>query len=113
MLPSYDEIRLPLLAELQRRGGQSRPRDKNKMGQTIYAALANYFSLTPADINEKVYEEDGTARSKWENMVRWTRNDLKKQGLLLAPSHGVWAVGEHGLALLNRRRTTLGSPYNT
>lgn len=64
MLPNYNDIQLPLLAELHRRGGRSCPRDKNESGQTIYAALAYYFSLTTADLNEKVYEEDGTARSK-------------------------------------------------
>ena len=113
MLPCYDDIRLPLLAELQCRGGLSRPRDKNEIGQTIYSALANYFSLSQVDLNQKVYEEDGTARSKWENMVRWTRNDLKKQQLLIAPNHGVWAIGDKGLSLLNQKRATLGSPYNT
>ena len=112
MLPTYDDIWLPLLAELSRRGGHSRPRDTNDFGQTIYA-LAHYFALTPSDINEKVFEENGTARSKWENMVRWTRNDHKKDGLLLAPSHGVWAIGELGSSLLNRKRATLGWPYNT
>lgn len=111
MLPNYNEIRLPLLAELHRRGGCSRPRDKNEHGQTIYAALACYFALTPADLNEKVYEDDGTARSKWENMVRWTRNDLKKQDLLIAQSHGIWAVNDKGLSILSSKRTTLGSPY--
>ncbi|MCK9389159.1 MAG: winged helix-turn-helix domain-containing protein, partial [Sulfuritalea sp.] len=94
MLPVYNEIYIPLLAEIRSRGGRSKPRDKNRHGQTIYTALAEYFALTQADLNEKVLEEDGTARSKWENMVRWARNDLKKKGLLLAPSHGVWAVGD-------------------
>jgi len=112
MLPSYDDIRLPLLAELHRRGGSTRPRDKNNSDQTIYTALAHYFRLTQVNLNEKVYEEDGTARSKWENMVRWARNDLKKQGYLIAPSHGIWAISESGLSLLSLRRKTLGSPYN-
>jgi restriction endonuclease Mrr len=113
MLPSYDDICLPLLAEIHVRGGQSKPRDKNRHGQTIYAALANYFSLTQTDLSRKVLEDDGTARSKWENMVRWARNDLKKKGLLLAPSHGVWAIGDKGLSHLNCKRPTLDSPYKT
>lgn len=107
MLPHCDDICLPLLAELQRRGGHSRPKDKNRNGKTIYAVLADYFTLTPADLNEKIYEEDGTARSKWKNMVRWARNDLKKKGLLIAPSHGVWAVGGRGLSYLTSKSSTL------
>ena len=57
MLPCYDDIRLPLLAELQCRGGLSRPRDKNEKGQTIYSALANYFSLSQVDLNQKVMKK--------------------------------------------------------
>lgn len=113
MLPHYHELYLPLLAELQRRGGISRPRDCNDAKQTIYIALAKYFDLTEADLQEKVYEDDGTSRSKWENVVRWARNDLKKKHLLLAPTHGVWAIGEEGLRLLNSKRSSLRSPYNT
>lgn len=111
MLPSYDDICLPLLAELSLREGRSRPRDERN-GQTIYTALANYFALTPTDLSEKVYEENGTPRSKWENMVRWARNDLKKRNILIAPSHGVWAIGDAGLAYLNRKCSALRFPYS-
>ncbi len=112
MLPTYDEIQLPLLAELERRGGRSRPRERDEHGRTIYDALAHYFGLTATDLDKKIYEEDGTPRSKWENMVRWTRNDLRKKGLLIAPSHGVWAVGDKGLRHLELRRTQLRLPFS-
>ena len=108
MLPSYDEIKIPLLAELQKRGGQSRPGDKDECGHTIYSALAIYFALSDKDLAEKVYEENGTARSKWENMIRWVRNDLKKQKLLVAPSHGIWAISASGENLLRRTNNLKG-----
>ena len=111
MMPKYEDIEIPLLAELQRRGGRSRPKQRDEHGHTVYDALAQYFGLTGADLSEKVYESDGTARSKWENMVRWARNELRKKRLLIAGGYGVWAVGERGLAFLEARRSRLRRPY--
>lgn len=92
MFPQYADMQIPLLIELCVRGGVTRPSVPDASGQTLYAAMAQRFHLSQADLDEVVYEKDGTPRSKWENMVRWVRNDLKKQGLLISPSHGVWAV---------------------
>ena len=101
MLPKYKEIQDPLLAELARRGGSSRPSAKDALGRSVYEALADHFDL-PADArNEVIYESNGTPRSKWENMVRWARNDLKKAGLLNSPQHGVWAVSSSGAKRLH------------
>lgn len=96
MLPKYKEIQDPLLAEIDRRGGAVRPSDRNHDGLSVYGALANYFSLTGSDLAEKVYESNGTPRPKWENMVRWARNDLRKRGLIDGGRHGVWALSEKG-----------------
>lgn len=96
MFPKYKEIRLPLLAELSSRGGESRPSDLDSLGRTIYDNLADYFNLSAKARDEIIFEGNGTERSKWENMVRWTRNDLKKEGLLIAPSRGIWKISKEG-----------------
>lgn len=99
MLPKYKEIQDPLLTEIQRRGGSTRPSEKDGNGLTVYEALASYFELTDEDLNEKVYEANGAERPKWPNMVRWARNDLRKRGLLDGSRHGVWALSEKGRLL--------------
>lgn len=99
MLPKYKEIQDPLIAEIQRRGGSTRPSSQDSSGLTVYDALAVYFNLTEADLNEKVYEKNGIERSKWQNMVRWARNDLKKQDFLDGSQHGIWALSVKGVEL--------------
>ena len=32
----------------------------------------------------------------WANDLAWKREDLKEQGLLRMPEHGVWQITEHG-----------------
>lgn len=98
MYPKYIDIREPLIAELYKRRGESKPSSLNEQGLTVYDALANYFGLTAEARNFKIYEDNGTERSKWHNIVRWVRNDLKKAGLLYAPSHGVWALTESAIS---------------
>jgi len=96
MLPKYKEIYIPLLRELARRGGRSKPSDKS-MGKSIYEALAAYFDLTEADLDKQVFEpSNNTYRSKWKNMVRLARNDLVKKGLIGNFERGVWELTERG-----------------
>lgn len=111
MLPKYEEIEIPLLAELHARGGRSRPKQRDSRGRTVYEALAQYFQLTGADLSEKVVESNGTTRSKWENMVRWARNELRKKELLIASGYGVWAVGQEGVEVVQRHQSSLRPPY--
>ena len=68
--PAYEDIERPLMDELRRRGGAARPSDKDGQGRTVYDALADHFRLSPEARNAVIYE-NGVARSKWENMVRW------------------------------------------
>lgn len=96
MFPKYQEIQEPLMGELLRRGGAARPSGKDTSGHTVYDTLALYFKLSDADLALRVFEENGAARSKWENMVRWARNDLRKRGLLDASQRGVWALSGRG-----------------
>ncbi|HKJ63286.1 MAG TPA: winged helix-turn-helix domain-containing protein, partial [Hyphomicrobiales bacterium] len=71
----------------------------------VYEALARHFQLTRADLDEKIYEQNGAPRSKWENMVRWVRNDLKKKGMLVMPSHGVWALSREARSVIEAKRS--------
>lgn len=37
-----------------------------------------------------------TGEAVWENDLAWKREDLKEQGLLRMPEHGIWQLTEHG-----------------
>ena len=92
MLPKYADIEGPLLHELARRGGSARPADVDASGQSVYAALAAHFRLTPADLGAVIYE-NGVARSTWENMVRYAVRALRAKGAIQkGGTHGVWAI---------------------
>jgi len=91
MFPKYGEIEKPLLDELRRRGGRARPTDRDKQGRTVYEAVADYFALSEEARGASIIE-NGVARSKWENMVRYARRALKDKGLVDTPVHGIWEV---------------------
>ena len=94
MLPKYREIQNPLLLEIFNRGGRIRPKDKYH-GKNIYESLADYFKLSEEELSLEVDEpSQGKSRNKWENMVRWTRNDLVKKGLLSKKERGIWILTE-------------------
>lgn len=102
MFPKYSEIQIPLLRELAKRGGSSEPSERGPQGRTVYAALADYFDLSETARDTEI---PASGRSKWKNMVRWARNDLKKKGLLSSPRRGVWKVSEQGWKVLRREKS--------
>ncbi len=102
MFPKYREVRIPLLAELARRGGASRPSDLDEQGRTIAEALADHFALPDSVRAVTIWDElAGIHRAKWANLVRWVRSDLAKLGYLYTPEKGVWALTEAGRAQLD------------
>lgn len=102
MFPSYEDIELPLLRELIRRGGSSRPSDRDSAGRTVYDVLADVFHLTQAE-REEEFMDDGKPRFRWENMVRWAKRKLKDHGYLDAPEYGQWEVTPQGRAFVETR----------
>jgi restriction endonuclease Mrr len=95
MFPGYEDIELPLLLELVRRGGSSRPSDRDSEDRTVYDSLADVFNLTQEEPEEQ-FMDDGKSRYRWENMVRWAKRKLKDGGLVDSPRHGVWEVTSQG-----------------
>jgi DNA-binding PadR family transcriptional regulator len=96
MFPKYADVATLLLAELTRRGGEARPSDKDAQGRNVYEALADSFDLPSKARDFKIYEDGGKGRSKWENVVRWARNDLVKEKKLDGSQRGVWKLTEAG-----------------
>jgi restriction endonuclease Mrr len=104
MFPKYEEIQIPLLKEILKRGGRIHPSDKNSNGKTVYEELAEYFNLSSEALNFEIYESNGKGRSKWKNMVRWTRNDLVKKGFISSANRGIWEITETGKSKIKQSR---------
>ncbi|WP_420630714.1 protein NO VEIN domain-containing protein [Candidatus Leptofilum sp.] len=100
--PKYSEIQIPLLIEIKKRGGSVRPSAQDKQGRTVYKALADYFDL--GDIERAILVKEGSHDLKWNNMVRWARNDLRKLNYIDGSKDGVWTLSEQGEEFL---RSTL------
>lgn len=98
--PKYSEIQIPLLAEIERRGGSTRPSDQDQLGRTVYEALADYFDLGRPERTISVKE--GSHDLKWNNMVRWARNDLRKLDYLDGSQYGIWSISEKGRGYLEK-----------
>ena len=94
--PDYASIEEPLLCYIYLHGGAER---QIECGRT-YRPLARFFNLTEHDLSVPVSHEDDNL--KWNNMVRWARNSLRKK-MYLAPSrHGVWKLSESGVFAAQR-----------
>lgn len=87
--PKYIDIQEPLLQEIARRGGSANPAD-------LYEALAAHFSISAQELSQTL--ESDPRRNKWENMVRWARNDLVKLGQLEKGTRNLWPITESGYA---------------
>ena len=90
-LPNYESIEEPLLVLLYRRGG----RNYEMRTADTYKPLAKYFKLTFSDMEQTVSPTDPNPR--WNNMVRWAREQLRKRGYLGDSPRGVWRLSDDGL----------------
>lgn len=87
------ELQKALLLELLDRGGRAAPSDISN-GLSVYESLAVRFKLTKEELAETTC--DGENRNKWDNTVRWTRDDLVAMGLLHREPHGLWRLTDLG-----------------
>lgn len=88
--PHRSDIGEALLREIASRGGSAAPTD-------VYGALADYFELSVEDLARTT--ESG--ESRWNNEVRFARDQLVKRGELEHPhvsGYGVWKITASGRA---------------
>jgi hypothetical protein len=68
--PKQKEIEIPLLKEIDRAGGEVRPRD-------IYDKVVQHFpQLTEEDLERRM--ERYPSMNQWHNKVQWARQSLIK-----------------------------------
>lgn len=85
MIPTYEEIMLPLLKLLENR-------EEHELGETV-DKLAKYFKLTPGETRELL--PSGT-QPIFRNRVGWARTYLKKAGLLSTTRRGYFRILDRG-----------------
>lgn len=90
MIPSYQDIMLPLLNELADR--------KEHTSRDLYRILADRFGLTEEERTQLM----NTGRQPlFNNRVGWAQTYLKKAGLLEAPKRGSYRITKRGLEVLS------------
>ncbi len=100
-LPRQQDIYLPLLLELDRRGGSVRP------DQSLYDAAAKHFAdLSAAD--KQLTMDNG--QNVWTNAVGWARYQLTKIGEMGGHTRGVWEISQTGSQSLRALLQRMGLP---
>jgi restriction system protein len=100
MIPSFEELELPLLRVLDAKGGKARPAE-------VYERIRAYFpSLTEAELAETVASGD----NRFRNRVRWARQILIDKGDVYRADYGVWGITDQGRSRLTGKPT--GQPYS-
>lgn len=87
MLPSQQEIEIPLLEALISLGGQGQPKE-------IYDLVRHKFPDIP-DQAFSIMLPSGNL-NKWKNRAQWTRHRLFKKGEVESPARGIWRISEKG-----------------
>jgi restriction system protein len=100
MIPSFEDLELPLLRVLDAKGGKARPAE-------VYEKIKAYFpSLTEAELAETVSSGD----NRFQNRVRWARQILIDKRDLYRADYGVWGITDQGRSRLTSKPT--GQPYS-
>jgi restriction system protein len=100
MIPSYEEIMLPLLKLLGDLKEHSLQEADDK--------LSVFFNLTEQERRE--FLPSGT-QPVFRNRLGWARTYMKKAGLLSSPRRAYFKITERGMSLLNENPKELSSDF--
>lgn len=84
-VPKYDELFNPLIKALQDLGGSASVREMEEK-------VAEILELSEKEVNE--IHKGGTTKLSYR--LAWTRNYLKRYGILTNSSRGIWALTNKG-----------------
>ena len=97
-LPSQTALEVPLLQEIQGRGGRIQLRTQF---DEVANALADKFSLTPEQTGVRTQRGRTTI---WKNRLQWVRQHLITNGELDGSERGVWRLTSQGRARASSQR---------
>lgn len=89
-IPKYKELFIPIMNILQ-----EKKIEKGVKG--LVRPLAEYYSLTEEDINEKFASGNGFI---FENRIAWALSYLSMSNLIIKPERGVYHLSKKGVELL-------------
>lgn len=103
-LPRQKDIYLPLLLELERRGGSVRP------DQSLYDAVAKHFAdLSAAD--KQLTNDKG--QNVWGHAVDWARYRLSNDtGEMSGHTRGIWEISQTGRQSVRAQLQRMGLPLD-
>ena len=90
-------LQLPLLEEIDNLGGKARPGE-------LYERLAARVGYPEDALTARRSCRDGQSYNVFEQQVRWARQTAVANGLIAAPSRGIWELADPGYAKLQRVR---------
>jgi len=102
MIPTYEEIMLPLLKLLEN--------GKERSLQEAVDKLSDYFDLT---IEERRELLPSGQQPVFRNRLGWARTYLKKAGLLKTPKRAHFQITDRGLELLEEKPKEITSQFLT
>jgi len=73
-------------------------------GRKPSKARATHFIMSNHLMKEREADSDvvSTGESKVENRIAWTRENLKRNGGLSMPAHGIWAITQKGVERIEK-----------
>lgn len=102
MLPTYEEMMLPLLKFLAD--------GREHSFEEVKEFLAQHFQLTDEERKEPL---KSGFQTKFANRVGWASTYLSKAGLLKKPKRGVWEITERGKEVLAQNPSKIDNEFLT
>jgi restriction system protein len=100
MIPSFEDLELPLLRVLDANGGTARPVE-------VYEKIRAFFpNLTEAELAETVSSGD----NRFRNRVRWARQILIDKKDVARVDYGIWGITDQGRSRL--KSPSARQPYS-
>lgn len=100
MIPSYQELMLPILEELADGNDYATP--------ALQRTLAQRFSLTQEEVSRLL---PSGRQTFIKNRIGWAQTYLKKAGLLETPKRGTYRLTPRGREILQEKPTAIDAEF--
>ncbi|MDP8242631.1 MAG: restriction endonuclease [Candidatus Hinthialibacter antarcticus] len=99
-IPDYQTCLLPVL--------QACSEQQEHSIKEIHDQVASHFNLSNEELSEMLPSGN---QSVFNNRIGWARTYLKKAGLLISPSRGIFKITDRGIKVLNEKPTKIDAKF--